>query len=196
MNYEVIVNRDIKCKDIDNKYLVMTDSIYKHNITGTSYDIYLEKETFNQWKKLKNDGLKLGYHYEIVAGFRTHDYQKEILNYFIEKIGEVDALKRVALPYHSEHETGLAIDFTYLRLGDDNKYHSKIIDENDKEYIWILNNMHKYGFILRYPKGKEEITGYIHEAWHIRYVGTDLANKLYNLNITMEEYKTKHYVNS
>ncbi len=196
MNYDIIVNREIKCNDIDSKYLVKTDSIYKHDITEKVYDIYLEKETFNQWLKLKKAGLKLGYHYEITAGFRTHDYQKEILNYFIEKLGKEVALRRVALPYHSEHETGLAIDFTYLRIGEDNKLHSKVIEENDIEYIWILKNMHKYGFILRYPKGKEEITGYIHEAWHIRYVGVKLATLLYNQNLTMEEYKLKHYVNS
>lgn len=196
MNYELIVNRNIKCNDIDNKYLVKTDSRYKHDITGPIYDIYLEKETFNQWLKLKKDGLKEGYTYEIIGGFRTHEYQKDILNYYIEKIGAEAAYKRVALPYHSEHETGLAIDFTYMRLSEDNKLHSKIIEENDKEYIWILKNMHKYGFILRYPKGKEEITGYIYEPWHIRYVGINLATKLYTNKITMEEYKTKHYVNS
>lgn len=196
MNYEIIVNRKIKCHDVDSKFLVKTDSIYKHDVTEIEYDIYLECETFNQWKKLKEEGLKFGYHYEIIGGFRTHDYQEEILKYYIEKIGKEDALKRVALPYHSEHETGLAIDFTYLRIGDDNKLHPKTIEENDKEYLWILKNMHKYGFILRYPKGKEEITGYIYEPWHIRYVGTNLAQKLYENNLTMEEYKIKHYVNS
>ena len=63
-----------------------------------------------------------------------------------------------------------------------------LIEENDKEFTWLKNNAHKYGFILRYQKNAEKITGYIYEPWHYRYVGTELASYIYSNNITYDEY--------
>ena len=79
---------------------------------------------------------------------------------------------------HSEHQTGLAFDVGKI---DDNY-------GNTKEGVWLKNNAHIYGFIIRYPKGKEHITGYKYEPWHIRYLGVDIATKVYNKGVTLEEY--------
>ena len=65
------------------------------------------------------------------------------------------------------------------------------ISETDKEYTWLINNSYKYGFILRYPEGKEKITGYMYEPWHYRYIGTELATELNTQEITYEEYIAK-----
>ena len=91
-----------------------------------------------------------------------------------------------ARPGHSEHQTGLAAD---IKGPNNNLY----LDQrwiNTSEGQWLNNNCYKYGFIIRYPSGKESITGYIYEPWHIRYVGTEVATQLYNGGnwITLEEY--------
>ena len=95
-----------------------------------------------------------------------------------------EAYKLVALPGTSEHQTGLAVDFAYYENG----IYNDDVKEDDKEAIWLKNNCWKYGFILRYPKGKEHITGYKFEPWHFRFVGPKLAKKIYEENITLEEY--------
>ena len=95
-----------------------------------------------------------------------------------------EAYKLVALPGTSEHQTGLAVDFAYYENG----IYNDDVKEDDEEAIWLKNNCWKYGFILRYPKGKEHITGYKFEPWHFRFVGPKLAKKIYEENITLEEY--------
>ena len=90
-----------------------------------------------------------------------------------------------ARPGHSEHQTGLAVDV----MGSNNDY-----DEFEKsiEFSWMKENAHKYGFILRYPKGKENITGFKYEPWHYRYVGLITATRIFKENITLEEYYNKY----
>ena len=91
------------------------------------------------------------------------------------------ALTCSAKPGHSEHQTGLAVD-----VEGENKDYDNF--EDTKEFIWMKNNAHRFGFILRYPKGKEHITGFKYEPWHYRYVGIETATKIFKQNITLEEY--------
>ena len=116
----------------------------------------------------------------IVSGFRSYDYQMMLYNRY--KKEDVNADRYSARPGHSEHQTGLAIDIVNTD--------SKNINKFKKEFNWLDKNAYKYGFILRYPEGKEEITGYKYEPWHYRYVGKSLAKVLYNEGkwITLEEY--------
>ena len=83
---------------------------------------------------------------------------------------------------HSEHQTGLAVDVA----GSNDSYDDF---EASIEFNWMKKNAHKYGFILRYPKGKEKITGFKYEPWHYRYIGIDIATEIYEKDITLEEYK-------
>lgn len=191
MDYSILVNRDNECSDIKEEYLVKVDTMYKNDVIEPVTDIYLEKETYSRWLDLKKEAAKKGYRFEIIGGFRTFEYQKCIMDYFEQQIGLEAAKLRVAEAGHSEHETGLAIDYTYLRLEND-ELNDKEIEEEDKEYLWIKENMHKYGFILRYPMGKENITGYRYEPWHIRYVGYKTAETIYNEGLTYEEYYNKY----
>lgn len=131
-----------------------------------------------------NEAKKAGFNIIVDSGYRSFNYQQEIWAKEVEDKGEVEAKKLVAFPGSSEHQSGLAFDIAYLYDGifDDN------VTESDKEVRWLIKNAHKFGFILRYPKGKEEITGFSFEAWHYRFVGVKLATILYNCNLTLEEY--------
>lgn len=114
-----------------------------------------------------------------VSGYRTYDYQKKLFDNYCAKDGYDAAVRYSAKPGHSEHETGLAFDLI------DNQ--GQLV-QSEKEAIWIKNNCAKYGFIVRYPEGKENITGYIYEPWHLRYVGVDHATKIMNQQTTLEQY--------
>ena len=118
------------------------------------------------------------------SGYRTYDYQKNLFNRYVEKDGYDNAMMYSAKPRHSEHETGLAFDIG----GADQAFWLKDAFEDTEEGIWLKENAHRFGFILRYPKGKTDITGYIYEPWHFRYIGIDHASNIYELDVTLEEY--------
>jgi len=134
-------------------------------------------ENFNIMRSAaKNDGLNI----YISSGFRAYDFQLKLYNAYVKQDGKIAADTYSARAGHSEHQTGLAFDVN-------------IIDDsfaNTKEAKWLSSNCYKYGFILRYPKGKSNETGYKYEPWHFRYVCVDLATKLYNNGdwLTMEDY--------
>lgn len=128
---------------------------------------------------------KEGYHIIIDSGYRSYQYQQIIWDKFKEEVGE-EALSLVAPPGASEHQTGLAFDIAYLK-GVNLTYDDKV-EETDAEVAWLRENAHLFGFILRYPLGKEHITGYKHEPWHYRFIGVPLATCLKKNGITLEEY--------
>ena len=113
-----------------------------------------------------------------MSAFRSYDYQENLYNRYIKRDGKEAADKYSARPGYSEHQTGLCSD---LNVIDDS------FDGTD-EANWLRDNAYKYGFILRFPKGKEDITGYKYEAWHYRYVGVEAAKIIYEDDITLEEY--------
>lgn len=118
-----------------------------------------------------------------VSGYRSYSRQKEIYRSNVLRLGEDAANKISAKPGESEHQTGLAIDVSCLDVG------LRLVERfsKTKEGLWLKENAHHYGFIVRYPKGKESLTGYIYEPWHLRYVGKELAQYLYEQNFCLEE---------
>ena len=142
---------------------------------GDLLDVF--KENFN---KMQSDAASEGINLNVISGFRSYNRQNSIYNNYVARDGKDQADTYSARPGHSEHQTGLAADINSLSQS----------WENTNEGKWLNNNCAKYGFIIRYVKGKEDITGYIFEPWHIRYVGVELATKLYNNGdwITLEEY--------
>ncbi len=142
---------------------------------------YLRKKAKEQFEKLSHDAKEKGFQIIAVSAYRDYHYQDQLFESYVKEKGEKYALKCSAKPGHSEHQTGLSLDV----MGSNNDY-----DEFEKssEFDWMIHNAHKYGFILRYPKGKEYITGFKYEPWHYRYVGQDLASLLYTQNISLEEY--------
>jgi D-alanyl-D-alanine carboxypeptidase len=123
---------------------------------------------------------------ELVAasGYRSYDRQHAIFSSKASRVGEEAANQVVAFPGQSEHQTGLAMDITSAEMG------YKLEEEfgETDEGIWLQENAHLFGFIIRYPKGKESITGYQYEPWHIRYVGKEAAKEIYEKGITLEEF--------
>ena len=118
------------------------------------------------------------------SGYRTLEYQKGLFDRYAASDGYDKALMYSARPRFSEHESGLAFDIG----GSDQSFWLKEAFESTTEGIWLKENSANYGFILRYPKDKTPITGYIYEPWHFRYVGVDHAQEIYSQDITLEEY--------
>jgi len=143
----------------------------------------------------KKDGCSL----EVTSGYRSYStqkslYDKEVSEHKAEgktqEQAEIDASKEVARPGTSEHVTGLAVDILY------SGFYSKYKEPNEafadsKEFEWLQQHAHEYGFILRYPKGKTEITGVTYEPWHYRFVGTKHARTIKEEGLILEEYLTR-----
>ena len=147
--------------------------------------IYLVKEAKDNIERLidkaKNDGMNI----RVISAYRSYSYQENLYNNYVKNDGVELADTYSARPGYSEHQTGLVVDVT--RAFDNfNNF------ENTNEYNWMLENAHNYGFILRYPKDKENITTYSFEAWHYRYVGVELAQKIKASNLTFDEYYVRY----
>ena len=124
---------------------------------------------------------------ELVAfsGFRSYEYQTTLYDRYVNKDGKEAADRYSARPGYSEHQTGLAFDIG--EKGREDLWLTKAFGET-KAGQWLAKNAHHYGFILRYPEGKEDITGFMYESWHFRYLEGDLATKVYESGLTLEEY--------
>ena len=126
-----------------------------------------------------------GYEIVITTAYRSYNLQKIIFDNNVKKSGSVEiANKTSAKPGQSEHQTGLAADLSSKNL--DYELTAEFGDTDEGK--WISENAWEYGFILRYPKDKEEITGYSYEPWHVRYVGNDFAKFIYDNQLTLEEF--------
>lgn len=164
-------------KDYYYGELVTMDKAYD-NKNGSK----LNKTAYEAFKTLVDDAEKEGYHIRNNSAYRSYNTQSGLYNNYKSSNGLTWADKWSARPGYSEHQTGLALD-----VGVKNEY-SLGKFESSPEFTWMKDNAHLYGFILRYPKGKEYITGYGYEPWHYRYVGKDVAKYIYENNITFEEY--------
>lgn len=113
------------------------------------------------------------------SGYRSYQYQTNLYNNYVNQQGEEEANTFSAKPGFSEHQTGLTFDLK--------DFNGQLVEDPITSQ-WIKDNCAKYGFIVRYPEGKEDITGYIYEPWHLRYVGEEVANQIMNNNTTLEQY--------
>lgn len=129
-------------------------------------------------KQLQAAANAAGHKMPLISGFRSYSRQNTLYNNYVARDGVVNANTYSARPGHSEHQSGLAFDVGAI---DDNY-------GNTPAGTWLKESAHKYGFIIRYLKGKEHITGYKYEPWHIRYLGVEHATNIYNQQITLEEY--------
>lgn len=169
-----------------NKYnKLQSDFIPKdiENISSKYGSGKLRKDAKTAFEKMCSEAKKDGITIYGSSGYRSYSHQNTLYNNYVARDGKAEADTYSARPGHSEHQTGLAMDML------NGNWHS--IKETDKEYDWLINNSYKYGFILRYLKGKEEITGYMYEPWHYRYVGIDVATEITQLGITYDEYVAK-----
>ncbi|MCU6710728.1 M15 family metallopeptidase [Paenibacillus sp. J5C_2022] len=144
----------------------------------------LRKEAAKALEEMFEAAEKDGLYLAGVSGYRSHATQKALFDRYVKRDGYEKARTYSALPGTSEHETGLAIDVS----GSDGKCAAADCFGDTKESEWLREHSAEYGFIVRYPEGKDDITGYQYEPWHLRYVGQELAKELADEDLTLEEY--------
>ena len=182
--YLTLINKDNKIKKSYFKNLKLINAKLVDNTT-----CQIEEETYKAYlelkKKLAENNIEIG----LDSAYRTIEDQQELYNEYQEKYGLDYTQKVVASPFTSEHHTGLAIDLSLKINGKYTKDNEEAF-KNEKTYKKIHKYLGQYGFILRYPEGKESITGYSYEPWHIRYIGQIPAKIMEENNWTLEEYLT------
>lgn len=157
------------------------------NVKYANQNKRLRKVARESFEKLSEEALKEGYTIIAVSAYRDYNYQNNLYDEYVSTMGSDYADQCSARAGHSEHQTGLAVDV----MGSNNDYNSFA---ESADFAWMKNNAHQYGFILRYPESKANITGFKYEPWHYRYVGIEIATIIYNEDLTLEEYYDK-YIN-
>ena len=172
-----------------NRAPVVPVTLVKPDVTPTkpelSENIYMRPEAAAALEELFQAAETEGVTLYATSGFRSYSTQKAIYERKLERMDEKQANASVAKPGYSEHQTGLAMDVegeSTLGTGLTAQF------GESPEGIWLAENCHRFGFIIRYPKDKKSITGYIYEPWHIRYVGREAAQEIHELDVTFEEY--------
>lgn len=178
---------------LTNKYTYLPNNYIPNNLEEinpkyTNGTKKLVNEARINFENLAEDAKKLGYTIRAISAYRSYEYQNILYNKYVSQDGIKLADTYSARPGYSEHQTGLVVDIDNTKT-DYNNF------ETTKEFTWITENAHKYGFILRYPQNKENITGYTYESWHYRYVGTDIATYIKENNITFDEYYVRFIEN-
>ena len=172
-----------------NKYNYLTEDYIPNNLEAidASYarsGMQLVSEAKDAFETLSKAAKEDGMNIIAMSSYRSYDYQVTLYNNYVETDGKEAADTYSARAGYSEHQTGLAVDVYNLDL----PYTSF---KETEEFNWMQENAYKYGFILRFPEDKVNITGYQYESWHYRYVGTEAAKYIKENNLTLEEYYVK-----
>ena len=175
--YLVLVNKNYR---LDESYVPKTLELMDYKYTAGK-ELYADKTAKKFFEMMSTDASTMNLNIKAMSIYRSYNYQKELYEKYLLTDDEKTVDTYSARPGHSEHQTGLSFDLfnvakPYTEFG------------NTNEYKWIKLNAHKYGFIIRYTKQNEYITGYKEEPWHIRFVGINAAKYIYENNITLEEY--------
>lgn len=193
MNLDLVPYENItKAKNLNtekilvNKYYYLENSYVPENLENISNryalnNMKLTKVAKEAFEEMASAAKKENYNIIAMSCYRSYDYQISLYNKYVKADGREIADTYSGRPGHSEHQTGLACDVyngkeTYTNF------------EKTKEFTWMQEHAHEFGFILRFPKEKETETGYVYESWHYRYVGKDVASYIKEHNITYEEY--------
>lgn len=149
-----------------------------------AYGRRMRKEAAEAFNQLSEAAREKGHEIVVTTAFRSYEFQSTLYNNYVASHGQEEADTFSARPGYSEHQTGLAADVSSPSV----KYRLTRDYENYPEGAWLRDNCRRFGFIIRFPQGKERITGYIYEPWHIRYVGKTAANEMFEAGLTLEEY--------
>lgn len=169
-----------------NQYYFLGEDYVPDNLVKilgihTFTEEYIQEEVYESYKLMYKEALNEGIRFLVTSGYRSYNNQEAVYDDYVKRYGQDYAKNYVAVPGYSEHQTGLALDiFTYGST-------MKTFDTTEG-FKWLSNNAYKYGFILRYPKDKINLTGATYESWHYRYVGKNIAKQIYEENISFEEY--------
>ncbi len=177
-NELLLCNKFYKLSDnYEPEDLVNWNSKYYYgDVQVTKQEVY--DAFIDMWNAANNEGIYL----IVNSSYRDYASQEELYNTYKDSYGTTAADAVASRPGYSEHQTGLSVDI----FSKDNTSTKTFKESN--AYNWLVNNSYKYGFILRYPEGKENLTGYEFEAWHYRYIGKKIAKDVHDKNLTYEEY--------
>lgn len=191
--------REAVREDWEKGFLILVNKeqgLTEEYVPGDLAEIkYYAKDRSPQWRKMRQEAAE-AFHVlaekaqeqemEIVVttAYRSYDFQSDLYYGYVSSKGQKWADQYSAKPGTSEHQTGLAADCSSPSVG----YQLTSAFGETAEGKWLAENAHEFGFIIRYPEGKEEVTGYNYEPWHIRYVGTLSAEQIYTKGITLEEW--------
>ena len=186
-----IINNPDDLEAICNKFYALPEDFSPSNLKSVPEGYFvadgkeyiLDQDALDAFVKMSDEAKKSDLSLKIISAYRSFSYQSKLYDKYKAANGQSTADRFSARPRHSEHETGLAIDINDVSQA----------FENTKEFTWLQDNAHKYGFILRYPKGKEDVTGYMYEPWHYRYLGVDLATKVKESGLTYDAYFAKYF---
>ena len=156
----------------------------KFSFSGDNPKKYMREEAARALEQMFQGAKENGYRIYALSGYRSYEKQKSLYTNYVSQYGQASADQFSAQPGKSEHQTGLAMDVTSESVG------FELVGEfgETDEGKWLAENAHIYGFILRYPSDKTDITGYMYEPWHFRYVGVSLAQEIYRTKLSLEEY--------
>ena len=192
--YKSIADTDTSKEELMlvNKFYKLSETYVPSDLVDVSLSYAYEgkqvsKMMYDSLTNMLDAAKESGYNLVVSQGYRSYADQEEAYNDIEASSGVDYADKIAARPGHSEYQTGLSVVVKPL-------YTEGSDMENSPEHTWILENAHKYGFILRYPKDKENITGFSYDAWRLRYVGSNTARIIHNENITFDEYY-EYYIN-
>jgi len=144
-----------------------------------------DEEARDAFNKLAAKAALSEFNLTAFSTYRSFDYQTELYERYVNRDGKEAADRYSARPGYSEHQTGLAFDIGEVNF--EQHWASSTFGKTEAGK-WVADNAHHFGFVMRYPIGKEEVTGYMHESWHFRYVGIDIATEIYKEKGTLEEY--------
>jgi zinc D-Ala-D-Ala carboxypeptidase len=178
----ILVNKE---HAIDKNYVPEDLRAIKYFASDRSAETrYMRAEAATAFNQLVEAAAKDNIELKMTTAYRSYSFQKNLFENYVKKEGEEAANRYSAKPGESEHQTGLAVDVSAESVD----YQLTEAFGETKEGKWLVKHAYEYGFILRYPKEKEDITGYLYEPWHIRYVGLFAAKEIYEQGVTLEEY--------
>lgn len=188
--YEHEIDTDTSLNEsmLVNKYFKLSENYVPTNLVTVNNKYYygenhkLDKDTYQAFIDMWNEAYKEDIYLIMNSSYRTYESQVDVYDTYKNRNGTTYADSIAARPGHSEHQTGLSLDIF-------SKEYTTISNfKGSNAHIWLQDNAYKFGFIERYPEGKENITGFKAEAWHYRYVGVDIATYIHDNDITFDEY--------
>ncbi len=188
--YTTLVNR---ANPLTDDFDVETRKV---TYNGQTVEKYFDVRVADKLEAMLNDAAKRGYPMYLVSTYRTIEYQKGLFNRKVQQYinsgytqaaAKEEAAKWVAIPGTSEHNLGLVADIVSSTWYNSNSDLTHDFEKTE-HFTWLIENCADYGFILRYPKGKDSVTGIVYEPWHYRYVGREVAKYIMENNLTLEEF--------
>lgn len=180
MNLLQIVNR----RNLLDESFIPEDLVEIINREGNV--VYVPSILWEAFTAMSNEGELHNQFLDITSGYRSYERQERLFEKFVRKIGREETLKKVALPGASEHQLGLGIDVS-------NFTPDGVMRDDEERFKWLHENCARFGFIIRYKKEYQNITGVTEEPWHLRYVG-NVASKIKSLDLPLEEIVERQLV--